>query len=176
MKDIRKRKALASLLRSAGTLILMAVFVLAVSPLILRLAGYEMYHIVSNSMEPAIPTGSLVVARKFTDTQTEIGELAGGDIIVYHIGERVICHRIVSVEGLSVVTKGDASEENDPGEVYYTQIEGKLVRILPGMGKAYDFVSTLSGRLLLLALVFFIFALRKPVGRLELPKGTDGGK
>ena len=129
-----------------------------------------MYHIVSNSMEPMISTGSLIVAKRITDTAKEAFVLKSGDIIVFHVGERIICHRIVSMDGTSMVTKGDASEENDPGSVYHTQLEGKLAWILPGMGKTYESVSTLSGRLMLLGAVFLLIALKGPVGRLEHPR------
>ena len=63
-KGSRKKKSiaqrLASCLSAAGTFLLI-LLVLSCLPLTLpKLFGYHIYSVVSGSMEPAIPTGSLV--------------------------------------------------------------------------------------------------------------------
>ena len=57
----RKRGRLAEAVLNAIGEVILAVVLLCCIPLTLpRLAGYEIYEVISGSMEPAIPTGSLV--------------------------------------------------------------------------------------------------------------------
>ena len=48
----------------AGTLILLSVIASCLPVTVPRFMGYEIYNVVSGSMEPAIPTGSLVYIRE----------------------------------------------------------------------------------------------------------------
>jgi signal peptidase len=72
--------------------------------------------VVSDSMKPAMPVGSLLLV-----TSRPATELAPGDVLVYDppVGpERTISHRVVSLaetsEGIVITTKGDANATPDP--------------------------------------------------------------
>ena len=89
-----------------------------------RLAGFRVYSVISGSMEPGIPVGSLVYARK-----TEPEKLKEGEIIVYSRGSLRVVHRVIGqAKGKEqLFTKGDANEEADAMPVSYGEIQGKVV-------------------------------------------------
>lgn len=69
------------------------------------------YVVLSGSMEPEIPTGSVVVV----DGRKK--EWNPGDVITYRRGNMVVTHRIVEKSEEGYYTKGDANAEEDAGIV-----------------------------------------------------------
>ena len=67
--------------RAGKMLTVIGVLLLFLVYLFPRLAGFRVYSVISGSMEPGIPVGSLVYARK-----TEPEKLKEGEIIVYSRG------------------------------------------------------------------------------------------
>ena len=96
--------------------------------LVLFLFGCQSYVILSGSMEPAIPTGSLVI----TDTRRTRPE--PGDIITYKAGENCITHRVVAVMDDQVITRGDNNDGADPFPVRNSQILGIVRASIPLIG------------------------------------------
>lgn len=89
---------LVTLVAVAVVLLLMFSWSYVPSPICVSLA-------VGRSMEPSIPQGSLVIGfhRSF----------AVGDVVIAEIDGRHVVHRVMSVEGNMVITKGDANEHPD---------------------------------------------------------------
>ena len=90
-----------------------------------------LYTVVSGSMEPAVPTGSLVYIK-----YVEPGDIETGDIIAFYGSDAqgsIITHRVVSNSNAmgEFITKGDANAENDMSPVTYEQYVGKMVRSIP---------------------------------------------
>ena len=77
----RKRGILPGLCSALSILLLVMVVGICIPMTIPRLFGYEAYTVVSGSMEPAIPVGSVVYAR-----QTSPQEIAVGEVIVFYGG------------------------------------------------------------------------------------------
>ena len=109
---------------TAGTAILI-LLILACLPLTLpRLAGYRLYTVVSGSMEPEIPVGSLVFVH---DAAPE--DMVEGDVIAFYgavDSSAVITHRVLSnsITMGQFITKGDANEEQDVNPVPYDNFIG----------------------------------------------------
>ena len=83
------------------------------------------------SMNPILQAGDLVLT---VDVAPE--EIAVGDIIRFQSGEVDILHRVVEIRnagGLEFITRGDANNVNDPS-LPASAVEGRVVRILPGLG------------------------------------------
>jgi signal peptidase len=101
---------------AATTLVVVALAALAV-PLVGSLSGrWRLLPILSGSMAPRIPTGSLVLA-----TPEPASEVRVGDVIIFRApvgGHRLIAHRVVAVLEHGprpvVQTKGDANSARDP--------------------------------------------------------------
>ena len=97
------------------------------------LLGLRPQIVVSGSMEPAVPVGSLAYVRPSRDA----GDVRVGDIIVYQAGETMsVLHRVIRTdkEEGSFVTKGDANSTEDPGTVSYDRYRGTMVFAVPLAG------------------------------------------
>jgi signal peptidase len=136
-----------------------------------RLFGVQLYTVLSGSMEPEYPVGSLIWVKP-----TAASELAVGDVITFRLGNGTKgTHRIVDIDSstasaLKFQTKGDANEEAD-GWINASQIVGKAVFSVPYLGYAivyiqsppglYVALSAAAGLLLLAILPEFIFSEKK---------------
>lgn len=122
-----------------GVLILLSVILVCLPVTVPRWMGYEIYNVVSGSMEPEIPVGSAIYVH--TEPPEQIAE---GDVIAFQSGDSVIAHRVVrnqSVEG-TFTTKGDANAEQDMNPVSYDACIGKVTFHIPMLG---DFMTILTG-------------------------------
>jgi signal peptidase len=120
---------------SASLLVLLLAVAAAVIG-IPTLVGGSAMTVLTQSMEPGLPPGTLVVIRP-----TPADEIRVGDVITYQItsGEAaVVSHRVVSktyVDGeLTFITKGDNNDANDPDPVLAVQIRGTLWYSIPLLG------------------------------------------
>ena len=154
----RLRTRIAGWLSAFG---LVCTLMIAGLMLVPGLLGYQRYVIVSGSMEPAIPTGSVVY-----DEIVPVSELAVGDIITfvppaeYGLTEPVT-HRIVEIEPASgdhagkvqVRTKGDANEAPDAWTaVLNGPDQARVKHHIPYLGYVYMALSNRWVQLLVIGL------------------------
>lgn len=133
-----------------GTVLLLGVIVLLIPTSTPRLFGYDMYNVVSGSMEPAIPTGSMI----FVETAVP-KELTEGDVIAFYDGGSVVVHRVTNnniVEG-EISTKGDANADEDFNTVSYKEVIGIVRYHVPYLGNISSHLTSSFGKVYLLALI-----------------------
>lgn len=142
-----------------SNVILLVVIVLCIPVTVPRFLGYQSYNIVSGSMEPEIPVGSLVYVKAAVPE-----EVAVGDVIAYTSGADggVITHRVLEnhADAREFVTKGDANDREDLAPVGYDRLTGKVEYHISGLGTVCALFGSASGKLSLLALVVLAVALR----------------
>lgn len=97
-------------------------------------SGICTYTVLSGSMEPSIPTGSLLFV-----SPVNVRMLEPQDIITFRVGENItVTHRISSVyengDGLWFQTKGDANAAEDGKPVHESEVIGSPVLSIPGGG------------------------------------------
>ncbi len=168
MKELSSRskkkggKVFPALCNILGTLILLTVIVSCLPVTVPRLLGYEIYNVVSGSMAPEIPVGSIVYVETYSPA-----EIQEGEIIAFQSGDGVITHRVVKnnvVEG-EFTTKGDANAAEDMNTVDYRDLIGRVVRHYPylgalmvvytsGIGKIYVICFAACGAMLNLLAMF----------------------
>lgn len=108
-----------------------------------RLMGLHIFSVLSGSMEPTYPTGSLIFVQK-VDPFT----LTEGDVITFMLDEDIIAtHRIVEVvpdeEDASTIrfrTKGDANDAPDGSLVHYKNVVGSPVFCIPKLGYVMNYI------------------------------------
>ena len=125
-------KFIPALCNVVGTLILLSVIVTCLPATVPRLLGYEVYNVVSGSMQPKIPVGSMIFVKP-----ADPGTLKEGDIIAFHSQDSVITHRVVKnneVEG-KFTTKGDANAGEDMNDVPYDAVIGEVTYHCPLLGE-----------------------------------------
>lgn len=100
---------------------------------ILGIAGYQCrnlrgYVILSGSMEPMIPTGSVVVVN------TADRDVLPGDVATFSRHGDLVTHRILSNTEDGYQTKGDANTDPDTGIISAEDIRGKVLFHIPMIG------------------------------------------
>ena len=127
-----------------GTLMLLVVIAAALPLTVPNFMGYDVYNVVSGSMEPTIPIGSIIYVK-----DTDPADIKSGDIIAFKSGDSVIMHRVKEnkvVEG-TFVTKGDANEAEDMNNVPYDDLIGIVVRHIPILGQLLILFGSTFGRI-----------------------------
>ena len=151
--------ALCSIL---GTLIILSVIALMLPMSVPKLMGYQVYNVVSGSMYPAIPQGSMVLVRP-----VDWSEIAVGDVIAFDSNGSVVTHRVKRirvVEG-EFVTKGDANEDADINPVPFDMVIGRVERHIPVLGEITAHAASSLGKIylfgvLLCGVLFHVLANR----------------
>lgn len=137
---------------TAAVVLLVVLVVLLVG---VRLFGLQVFTVLSGSMEPNYPTGSLIYVKKVeTDT------LAVDDVITYLISDdTVVTHRIAGIvpdeddPGVTRFrTKGDANEAEDLVLVHQANVLGTPVFCIPYLGYVANFIQNPPGTYIALAI------------------------
>lgn len=108
--------------------VLLALAVLLVGPVLL---GYTELAVLTGSMQPTLPVGSLIYIKEADPAQLQVG-----DVITYQLeGDTMVTHRVVEnvPEENYLITQGDANEDPD-GEITYDRIVGKMAFHVPYLG------------------------------------------
>ncbi|MCD1259992.1 signal peptidase I [Paenibacillus athensensis] len=127
----------------------------------LQISGMSLYIVLSKSMEPTVPHGSLALVRK------PGAELHNADIVVYRMEGHPypIMHRIVGIGSDGAYTvKGDANSKPDPLPVVDGQLAGVYVAHLPLVGMLVYYAQMWTvplGLLLAGLLVYTLMRLRQ---------------
>ena len=139
-----KSKALTTIIDIASVLIILCAVVVMLSVVftrsgeVPRIGGYSLMCVVSGSMEPEIPTNSLVLVK-----ETPADEVEKGDIISFYSSDPALdgainTHRVVdikTVDGeLEFVTRGDANGFIDQYTAKAKFLVGKVALVSPSLG------------------------------------------
>ena len=148
-KDRKKtgRNLPAVLCSSLGTLVLVLLIAACVPLTVPRMLGYELYTVVSGSMEPAIPTGSLVYVEHI-----DPADVREGDVIAFYDAmdaASVITHRVVTNSTVmgKFITKGDANAENDMRPIPYSYLIGRVRMSVQKLGALAQIFTSNAGKL-----------------------------
>ncbi len=133
-----------------GTTLLIMLLVCCLPLTVPRLFGYHIYSVISGSMEPELPVGSLIYIRETVPEEITEGEIiafygAGESDTASIITHRVLENRVVMGE---LITKGDANERADRYPVPYGNVIGKTVYAIPRAGIAAELLTSMTGKLL----------------------------
>ena len=97
--------------------------------------GYTFFEVVSGSMSPSIEKGDLILV-KLSKNFNE------GDIISYKSNDgAIITHRVIDIDGNSIITKGDYNNTEDSA-FNRENVIGKVIKIFPNVGTWISVVTT----------------------------------
>lgn len=138
---------LPALCNVVGTLLLVAVIALCIPLTVPVVAGYQVFEVVSGSMEPEIPVGSVVYVK-----QVEPSTLKVGDVVAYQDESGVVVHRVTTNRTSigELVTKGDANNVEDFSPIPYNAVLGRAEVHIPYVGTFMSIYSTMAGKVYLL--------------------------
>ncbi len=165
--DETKEKKMLGLVSKAVTVLLVLMVVLCLYVVIqlmnngyVNIGGFIMFRVVTGSMEPTIPVGTLLISR-----QVDIGAVAANDIICFHtenaqIYGSVVTHRVVDIltgadGSVLLKTKGDANLVADGYLVSRDNFIGKVVWYAGGNGVLATVFSFLTDKVGFLGCIVF---------------------
>lgn len=96
--------------------------------------GYTYFHTISGSMESFINIDDFVFVKITDDVKVD-------DVISYKSKNMIVTHRVIDINGDSIVTKGDANNIKD-APIERKQIIGKVIYVGRSYGKIYKVVSS----------------------------------
>lgn len=181
---MKKTKTIKKIWDVISSILVGIVVIFAVLLVGVRLIGLQVYTVVSGSMEPKYPVGSLIYVK-----EVDPFELEAGDVITFMLSEDIVAtHRIIEVvpdeEDPSIVrfaTKGDANDSADSSLVHYKNVIGTPVLTIPYMGYVANYIQNppgmyvaLSGCAILLVLVFLPDVFKKDEKPEEKLPENDG--
>jgi signal peptidase len=144
-----------------------------------RLFGIQVYSVISGSMEPEFPVGSLIYVKKVEPSTIEVD-----DVITYVLpSETPSTHRVVRIdeENQLFYTKGDANETEDGAPVHFKNLIGTPVFKIPYLGYVAYYIQhppgmyiAIAAGAVLLILVFLPDLFKKDVKKDEQFPETDG--
>jgi signal peptidase len=146
MADEKKEKSLWGYLSiGLSSALLVLVLGLAVAVIVLPLlVGGKALTVLTQSMEPGLPPGTLIVVRP-----TPVDDITIGQVLTYQIESgkpALISHRVISrINGLdgttSFVTLGDNNDVADPNPVQEVQVVGTLWYSIPKLGYVNNWIN-----------------------------------
>lgn len=145
----------AKALSAVATVLMLAVVAVALPFSVPKLFGYQIYNVLTPSMVPAMPVGSVIYVAR-----CEPQALERGDIITFRLSQAtglVETHRVVEndTQAQQLITKGDANALPDVDPVSYERVVGKVVLCIPALGTVSELIHSAPG----IAACVAIFAL-----------------
>ncbi|WP_455682711.1 signal peptidase I [Thomasclavelia sp.] len=113
--------------------------------------------VLSGSMEPTYPVGSLI----FVDHNVSKDDIEVGKAITFKISDTtLVTHRVVEINDKGeYVTKGDANKSNDGDEVKFENVVGMPKFVIPYLGYIATYATTKSGMILLITIILVLILL-----------------
>jgi signal peptidase len=126
-------------------------FLLVVGVVVPRATGATPYVILTSSMRPSLPPGTIVIARP-----VDPGTIGVGDVITYQVrsGEpETVTHRVETVAFTTAgeyqfTTRGDSNSMPDEAPVREIQVRGEVWYAIPWVGRATSVIDNHQRQLL----------------------------
>ena len=157
MTDIMKK-----LIKWTSRILVLTVVVLAILLVGVRLIGFQVYTVLSSSMEPTYHTGALLYVRQKDPAEIEIGM----PITFMLNSTTVATHRVVEVledesnPGTWLFrTKGDANDVEDGSPVHQNNVLGVPLFSIPYLGYFAVWIQNPPGKYIVISVCAFILLL-----------------
>ncbi len=129
---------------------------------------YTFYEIATGSMEPTLNVKDFIIVK-------ESDKYSVGDIITYKEDNSYITHRIIKINGDTLVTKGDANNSEDK-IISKSEVIGKVVKVIPKGGVIKEIILTpkiIFTLLVTLVLINLCFSLTKKEDKRTIKLNKD---
>lgn len=155
-------------MRKAGniisTVIIIILAVLLCTVLVMKLCfGVEMKAVLTGSMEPELPVGSLLII-----TPTQYEDINTGDDITFVRDKNLtlVTHRVISKDDANrqITTQGIANNTPD-APTSYDNVVGKVSLSIPYLGYIIIWTSDLKGKIIALIIIAALIAISIFLGK-----------
>lgn len=110
--------------------------------------GFGLTVVLSGSMEPELSVYDLLVVVPSENYEVN-------DVVVYQAQRSSVVHRIISIEGEEVITRGDANTDDD-APINVKNIKGAVVFSVPLVGYIVHLIKTPVGTVVLIGLAVLL--------------------
>lgn len=145
-------KIILKVISIAAAVLVVAAAIVIAGP---QLLGWRPMVVLSGSMEPVYPVGSMVYVRKVSPQEVKVGEP-----IAFYLedGSTVITHRVVRIDTQkqAFYTKGDANQVEDGTATPYSRLIGTPAFDIPKVGYLASYLGTASGRIIMITILVCI--------------------
>ena len=144
-------KSAKKILDTITTTLVVLVVVFAVFLMGTRLMGYQVFNVVSGSMEPTYSVGDLLYVKEVDPDGIKVG-----DPITFVLNEELVVatHRVVEIDPVNrhFYTKGDANDTADAAPVHFNNVVGVPQFSIPLLGYVSDYIQHPPGLYVAIAL------------------------
>lgn len=166
-------KKVKKILDVVSTVVVVAVVIFSVFLVGSRLAGLQVFHVISPSMEPNYSVGDLLYVKEVDPDRVKVG-----DPITFVLNEDLVVatHRVVAIDSESrqFTTKGDANKTEDAAPVHFNNLVGVPVFAIPLLGYVSAYIQSPPGMYVALALgALLLAAVFLPDLLIKKTKGKD---
>ena len=152
----------AKCFRILGTIIVIMVIFMCIPFVVPKVIGVNVYEVVTSSMAPELPVGSVVYVQT-----CKADEVLVGDIISFYVGtdeENIISHRVVETSvgeqgDFFFITKGDANSDIDDVPVDIKHFVGKVKFKINNISWLVRLFDTSTGIIVLIGLIIISLCL-----------------
>jgi len=134
-----------------------------------EILGYQAFIITSESMEPEIKIGDIIIVK-----HTLEDTIKQGDIITFERNSENITHRVVKIEKIENIkkytTKGDNNRISDSGKIEYSQIKGVKVITIPLVGKLVLEVANEKSVVIVFAFIILLYIRAKKIDKKKIKR------
>ena len=152
--------AMKKLWNIISTALVVLIVICAVFLMGSRLLGYQVFTVISGSMEPEYSVGDLLYVK-----DVDVDSIQVGDPITFILNEDLVVatHRVVRIDAANqhFYTKGDDNETEDSAPVHFKNVIGVPQFSIPYLGYVSDYIQnppgmyvTIAVGILLVILVF----------------------
>lgn len=137
---------------------LLAVVLLALAGVLIvpYLMGYTELAVLTGSMQPTLPVGTLIYVK-----EVEPETLQVGDVVTYRLdSDTMVTHRVVEIDpdAQTLTTQGDANSDPD-GAITFDRLVGKMDFYIPYLGYISLNIRTPIGIMSICGALIFIILL-----------------
>lgn len=126
-------------------IVIAVVALLLIVFIVLKATGFQFFVVMSGSMEPILPVGSVVLVQP-----TPYDSIQVGDDISFVVGEEriTVTHRVIEKDenNNTLTTKGVANNVSDD-PIPASAVIGKVIFDIPFIGRLLYFLSGLQGKI-----------------------------
>ena len=144
------KKTMKKIGNIASTVLVVVMVLCAVFLMGSRLLGFQVFTVISGSMEPSYSVGDLIYVKKADPSTIQVG-----DPITFILNENLVVatHRVIRVdaENQHFYTQGDANETPDASPVHFKNVIGVPQFSIPLLGYVSDFIQNPPGMYITLA-------------------------
>lgn len=164
-----KKVRFHKIINTISTVFLILVIAIVVIIFITRLTGnipsifgYTIFHVQTDSMEPTLMVGDVIVDKKVPPEEIKKDDIITYDCLSGKLAGQTITHRVVTDPEFKNGTYYYQTQGDKPGAeldeiISYKQVEGKFVKKLPWLNKLYSFFISPQGFVTFIVIILVLF-------------------